>query len=152
MEDVIMRKNVSRVINLFFCLFVGVNANATVCFDTAISCSSTSTSVDKYSIDFTVMCGSANSGTSTVSGVAICSNQSSPGTWPSEFVSNSTGGTSAGNKYCYCRVIRPVVTTWYLAYTGANSLDCADSCTNKCVSAMSSTSFWETAFAAGLKL
>lgn len=145
-----MRKNVSRVINLFFCLFVGVNANATVCFDTAISC--TSTSVDKYSIDFTVTCGSSNSGSSTVSGVAICSDQSSPGTWPSEFVSNSTGGTISGNKYCYCRVIRPVVTTWFLAYTGANSLDCAESCTDKCVSVMRRTEFWETAFYAGLKL
>lgn len=125
-----------------------VAANATVCFDSTISCSTTG--ISKYDVDFIVTCGSAISGGAAMRGVSICSDRSTSNAWGS-FVSNEVD-SAAARKYCWCRIVHPVSTKWYLAYTGANSLDCADNCTTKCANAVTNSSFWSNAFPDGLKM
>lgn len=120
-------------------------AGAAVCFDKGLSCTAVAPS-GQYDVDFEVICGSANQGSVSIRGSSVCSDQVSGHAW------NTFYSGSGEKKYCWCKVIKPVVSTWYLAYTGANSLDCASSCTSKCGALVKSSAFWTNAYGDGFRM
>ena len=74
---------------------------------------------------------SATCGGIEIQGVAFCSSQDggSVGT-KSETVTTSL--TSDDNKYCWCKMVSPAVSSWVFYFSRASAGDCAFYCANNC--------------------
>ena len=92
---------------------------------------------------------SATCGGIEIQGVAFCSSQDggSVGT-KSETVTTSL--TSDDNKYCWCKMVSPAVSSWVFYFSRASAGDCAFYCANNCARGAYGISAFRTPLFSGL--
>ncbi len=74
---------------------------------------------------------SATCGGIEIQGVAFCGSQNGG----SEGVTTetvTTSSTSDNNKYCWCKMVSPAVSSWVFLYTRTSAGDCANGCAYNC--------------------
>lgn len=93
---------------------------------------------------------SATCGGIEIQGVAFCGSQygdSMDGT-KSETVTTSL--TSDDNRYCWCKMVSPAVSSWVSYGARMDAGDCADDCAYNCASSVRGNSAWRSALFSGL--
>ena len=92
---------------------------------------------------------SATCGGIEIQGVGFCGskNGGSMGT-KSETVTTSTG--SDDNKYCWCKMVSPAVSSWVFNYSNASNGDCAYGCAVNCAYSARNISAYRSALFSGL--
>ena len=80
--------------------------------------------------------------TSNVAGVSSCNEI--PGTVNSAagYISASSNDTG---QYCWCEMVKPLISEWVFAYEYADDSTCASSCTAKCANVVETVSAFRTA-------
>ena len=92
---------------------------------------------------------SATCGGIAIQGVAFCGSQDggSAGT-KSENVTTST--TSEDNRYCWCKMVSPAVSSWVSRNPFTTAGLCAAGCANSCALGARNSSAWRSALFSGL--
>ena len=84
-----------------------------------------------YVVDWTSNCTS--SGTSVaISGISQCSSTSGSSVGQKATVLKISGGTD--DKYCWCKMVSPAVSSWVFANDGGSASNCARNCAAYCAS------------------
>ena len=105
--------------------------------------SSTYDNSGNWTVTFDYTTAGVNSATtSNVAGVSSCNEI--PGTVNSAagYISASSSDTG---KYCWCEMVKPLVSEWVFAYEYADDSTCASSCTAKCANVVETVSAFRTA-------
>ena len=92
---------------------------------------------------------SATCGGIEIQGVAFCGsrNGGSIGT-KSETV--TTSSTSDNNKYCWCKMVSPAVSSWVFSFSYTDAGSCANNCATNCGINARGNSAWRSALFSGL--
>lgn len=96
-----------------------------------LSSSTTCSYVDPgtYVVDWTSNCTS--SGTSVaISGISQCSSTSGSSVGQKATALEISGGTD--DKYCWCKMVSPAVSSWVFVYGYGSASGCADGCALDC--------------------
>ncbi len=107
----------------------GIAAAATKCV--ALNSSTTCTGIsDKNILDWSSNC--TTNGTSiTVRGIAGCSDKNGGGA-DATTDTLTTSETEANNRYCWCKMTSPAVSSWVFATAPVSAGVCASGCANGC--------------------
>ena len=113
-----------------FCVVTTTSVHAVTKCVALNSSSTTCTSDDSQNTghpEWDATC-TTNGVSTPISGIGVCSSKSgsSIGQTATELATSSTSGA---NKYCWCKMISPVVSKWVYTYSFANS---SDSCPAAC--------------------
>ena len=94
---------------------------------------------------------SATCGGVSVSGVAFCGSQDggASGT-KSETVTTSSASDNNTNKYCWCKMVSPAVSSWVFYGGRMDAGNCARNCAYNCASSARGNSAWRSALFSGL--
>ena len=84
-----------------------------------------------------------------IQGVTLCGSQDggSPGK-TSETV--TTSSTSDNNKYCWCKMVSPAVSSWVFLISNTSAGDCAYACATNCAISAQHSSAFRSALFSGL--
>lgn len=93
----------------------------------------TLTTISNGTLDWLGHCGF------TVYGIAGCSDQQ--GSTMGETASEITTSQYGENRYCWCKMVSPVVSEWTYRIDGSNSDSCLYSCARNCANALQYEAF-----------
>ena len=100
-----------------------------------------------YVVDWTSNCTS--SGTSVaISGISQCSSTSGSSVGQKATALKISGGTD--DKYCWCKMVSPAVSSWVFRYASVSASDCANFCANACANAAAYDASFRSALFSGL--
>ena len=114
-----------------------------------LSSSTTCSYVDPgdYVVDWTSNCTS--SGTSVaISGISQCSSTSGSSTGQKATSLEISGGTD--DKYCWCKMVSPAVSSWVFYYTYGSASFCAYDCAYSCTYSAAGNAAFRSALFSGL--
>ena len=84
-----------------------------------------------------------------IQGVAFCGSQNG-GSIGTKSVTVTTSSTSDNNKYCWCKMVSPAVSSWVFYYSGTSAGNCARNCAGNCVYAARDFSAFRSGLFSGL--
>ena len=84
-----------------------------------------------------------------IQGVAFCGSQNG-GSIGTKSETVTTSSTSDNNKYCWCKMVSPAVSSWVFYYSGTSAGNCGRNCAGNCVSAARDFSAFRSALFSGL--
>ena len=100
-----------------------------------------------YVVDWTSNCTSR--GTSVaISGISQCSSTSGSSTGQKATSLEISGGTD--DKYCWCKMVSPAVSSWVFNYDRGSASNCAYSCANGCANFAARDAAFRSALFSGL--
>lgn len=100
-----------------------------------------------YVVDWTSNCTS--SGTSVaISGISQCSSTSGSSVGQKATALKISGGTD--DKYCWCKMVSPAVSSWVFRYDNASASDCAINCALNCARSAAINASFRSAMFSGL--
>ena len=100
-----------------------------------------------YVVDWTSNCTS--SGTSVaISGISQCSSTSGSSVGQKATALKISGGTD--DKYCWCKMVSPAVSSWVFSYANGSASSCAYSCASDCADLAAANASFRTALFSGL--
>ena len=100
-----------------------------------------------YVVDWTSNCTS--SGTSVaISGISQCSSTSGSSVGQKATALKISGGTD--DKYCWCKMVSPAVSTWVFNYGYGSASYCAHDCAKLCASSAANNASFRSALFSGL--
>ena len=100
-----------------------------------------------YVVDWTSNCTS--SGTSVaISGISQCSSTSGSLVGQKATALKISGGT--GDKYCWCKMVSPAVSSWVFISANGSAIDCAYYCAITCASSAAASASFRSALFSGL--
>ena len=92
---------------------------------------------------------SATCGGIAIQGVAFCGSQDG-GSAGTKSKNVTTSSASDNNKYCWCKMVSPAVSSWVFSYSPKSAGICADNCAYSCASNARGNSAWRSALFSGL--
>ena len=92
---------------------------------------------------------SATCGGIEIQGVAFCGSQKG-GSYGAKSETVTTSSTSDDNKYCWCKMVSPAVSSWVFNYTNASAGLCAAYCSGYCATGARNYSALRSALFSGL--
>ena len=92
---------------------------------------------------------SATCGGIEIQGVAFCGSQNG-GSIGATTENVTASSTSNNNKYCWCKMVSPAVSSWVFYYSRASAGDCAFYCANNCARGAYGISAFRTPLFSGL--
>lgn len=127
-------------IYLLLIVFFTCTANAASVFTQCINNFSSSTcnhgTINDYALQWTVTCGQTG-----IQGIAVCSTTSASTTGTTKTSINlSVAASGSGGVYCYCRLITPFVSSYWVYAKLNNTNNCTGSCAQHCAEYITSNS------------
>ena len=92
---------------------------------------------------------SATCGGIAIQGVAFCGSQKG-GAMGTKSENVTTSSTSDDNKYCWCKMVSPAVSSWVFNTTNSSAGSCANYCASHCASNAQYRSDFRSALFSGL--
>ena len=92
---------------------------------------------------------SATCGGIEIQGVAFCGSQKG-GSYGAKSETVTTSSTSDDNKYCWCKMVSPAVSSWVFNYSNASAGLCAAYCSGYCANNARNASNLRSALFSGL--
>ena len=93
---------------------------------------------------------SATCGGIAIQGVAFCGSQKGDSIDVTTTDAVTTSTTSDDNRYCWCKMVSPAVSSWVSYGPRMDAGDCADDCAYNCASSARGNSAWRSALFSGL--
>ena len=113
-----------------------------VALNSSTTCTSSSGAYDQS--NWSATCGGIE-----IQGVSFCGSQAGGSTGKtSETV--TTSSTSDDNRYCWCKMVSPAVSSWVFRNSGVSAGGCAISCANSCAGGARAISTFRSALFSGL--
>ena len=132
-----MRKFIVFIFALFIC---GTTNAATMCVKLNASKNCSFKSPGYYTSDWTSTCSSV-----AVSGIGYCSSKDG-GTRGTKSSSLTVSDTVEENKYCWCKMVSPAVSSWVFHIGTNTAAICARYCTYYCASIFTDSDFRSAMF------
>ena len=92
---------------------------------------------------------SATCGGIAIQGVAFCGSQNG-GSMGTKSENVTTSPTSDDNKYCWCKMVSPAVSSWVFGTPLTSAGTCADKCANSCMGIAQNFPAFRSALFSGL--
>ena len=92
---------------------------------------------------------SATCGGIEIQGVVFCGSQNG-GSIGTKSETVTTSSTSDNNKYCWCKMVSPAVSSWVFSFSYTDAGSCANNCATNCGINARGNSAWRSALFSGL--